>query len=294
MKLRDLSYFVVLAQTLHFGKAAELSHVSQPTLSVQIKKLEDRLGVILIERDNKNVRLTPEGKVIAAQAQKVLHEIEAIKTYAKAVQDPLAGDLHVGIIPTLGPYLLPQAISALHKQLPKLSLWLTEAHTSVLLEQLQTGTLDLAILALPVAADNLQVIPLFTEPFYFAVHHTHPLAKKKNISPKDIVGEQLLLLTDGHCLRDQALEFCQQHLSQPLGDFKATSLETLRHMVAQGLGASLMPELATREVHPNIRYIPFKNKAPGRQLGLVFRKTHVRTPLMQDMAQIIKQGLPTL
>ncbi|HLF66940.1 MAG TPA: LysR substrate-binding domain-containing protein [Gammaproteobacteria bacterium] len=289
MKLRDLSYFVVLSQTLHFGKAAVQSHVSQPTLSVQIKKLEERLGLTLIERDNKNVRLTPEGKIIAEKAQRVLHEIDAIKTYAKAVQDPKAGDLHLGIIPTLGPYLLPQAIPLLHKKLPKLSMWLHEAQTEVLIAQLQTGELDLAILALPIEAENLHTVPLFTESFYFAVHSNHPLAKKKELSPKEIAGEKILLLTDGHCLRDQALEFCQHHHSAPLGDFKATSLETLRQMVAQGLGATLMPALATRDAHANICYIPFKKNPPSRQLGLAFRKTHVRAPLMLEMAQMIQQ-----
>jgi LysR family transcriptional regulator, hydrogen peroxide-inducible genes activator len=288
MKLRDLSYFVMLAKTLHFGKAAALCHVSQPTLSVQIKKLEDRLGIILIERDNKNVRLTPEGKIIAAKAAIVLQEIEAIKTYAKTVQDPKAGDLHLGIIPTLGPYLLPQTIQTLHHKLPKLSLWLHEAQTEILLAKLQTGELDLAILALPIEEENLTAIPLFNEAFYFAVNKNHALAKKKKISLQEIEDEKILLLADGHCLRAQALALCQNIRLEPMGDFKATSLETLRHMVAQGLGATLIPELATQVPNPNICYIPFKNPAPHRQIGLVFRKTHVREALLKQMAQILK------
>lgn len=287
MKLRDLSYLVAVAQTLHFGKAAAMVHVSQPTLSVQIKKLEERLGVVLIERNNKNVRLTPAGKVIAQKAALILQEIDAIKTYAHTVQDPFAGDLHLGIIPTLGPYLLPQMIQTLHQELPKLSLWLHEKQTSTLLQEIQNGDLDLAIMALPIHNDSLTVLPLFTEPFYFAVNAHNQLAKKKSISLNDIIDEKILLLADGHCLREQALAVCHHITTVNMGDFQATSLETLRHMVAQNLGATLMPQLATGTKSPNVCYIPFKNPAPHRALGLVFRKTHVRAELFAQIAHIV-------
>lgn len=289
MKLRDLNYLVAVAKTLHFGKAATMTHVSQPTLSVQLKKLEDRLGVVLVERNNKNVRLTPAGKIIAEKAQRILQDIDAIKTYAKTVQDPLAGDIHLGIIPTLGPYLLPHMIQDLHVKLPKLSLWLHEKQTHVLLQEIQNGDLDLAIITLPINIDSLTTIPLFNEPFYFAVNHNHPLAKKKSISLHDIIDEKILLLADGHCLRDQALAVCHNIQTAHQGDFQATSLETLRHMVAQNLGSTLIPQLATQVPSPNVCYIPFKNPAPNRQLGLVFRNTHVRAELFNEIAKIINK-----
>ncbi len=287
MKLRDLTYLVAVAKTLHFGKAAAMTHVSQPTLSVQLKKLEDRLGVTLIERNNKNVRLTPAGLVIAGMAERILTDVDAMKTYARTMQDPLAGDVHLGIIPTLGPYLLPQMIQGLNAKFPKLSLWLHEEQTHTLLKKIENGQLDLAILALPVSDESLTVLPLFTEPFYFATHAEHPLAKKKNISLKDIQDEKILLLADGHCLREQALAVCHHIQTAHMGDFQATSLETLRHMVAQNLGSTLIPELAVDHSNANICYIPFKNPAPSRQLGLVFRKTHVRSELFAEIARVI-------
>jgi LysR family hydrogen peroxide-inducible transcriptional activator len=287
MKLRDLSYLVAVAKTLHFGKAAAMVHVSQPTLSVQLKKLEDRLGVVLIERNNKNVRLTPAGKIIADKATRILQDIEAIKTYAHTLQDPLAGDIHLGIIPTLGPYLMPQLVQTMHQKLPKISLWLHEQKTHTLIEQLQQGQLDLAIMALPINDESLTAIPLFTEDFYFAVNDAHPLAKKTSIGFKDINEEKILLLADGHCLRDQTLSACENIQTLFMSDFQATSLETLRHMVAQNLGFTLIPELATKIATPHVKYIPFKKPIPCRELGLVFRKTHVRAELFSHMAKVV-------
>lgn len=287
MKLRDLSYFVAVAKTLHFGKAAAMVHVSQPTLSVQIKKLEDRLGVVLIERNNKNVRLTPAGQIIAEKATRILQDIEAIKTYAHTMQDPSKGDIHIGIIPTLGPYFMPQLVQALHKKLPKISLWLHEQKTQDLLQQLNQGNLDLAIMALPINDDTLTTLPLFTEDFYFAVNSKQPIAKKKILDFKDVHHEKILLLADGHCMREQTLSVCDNIQTIHMSDFQATSLETLRHMVAQNLGATLIPKLATKIPTKNVTYIPFKKPAPNREIGLVFRKTHVRSELFCQMAEII-------
>jgi LysR family hydrogen peroxide-inducible transcriptional activator len=286
MKLRDLSYLVALSKTLHFGKAAELAHVSQPTLSVQIKKLEDRLGVILVERNNKQVRLTPAGKVIADKAERVFLEIEGIKSYAETLKDPLAGDLTLGIIPTLGPYLLPRIIPKLHQKLPKLSIWLQEEQTEVLLKKLHQGDLDLAILSLPIHDDSLTTLPLFDEAFLLAVNIQHRLAKKKTVSYEDLVDEKILLLSQGHCFRDQALSLCQRLHAQPLG-FQGTSLETLRYMVAENLGLTLMPALAAQVNNPAIAYLPFKKPAPSRPIAMVFRKTHVRADLFEKMAKMI-------
>jgi LysR family hydrogen peroxide-inducible transcriptional activator len=286
MKLRDLSYFLALSKTLHFGKAAELTHVSQPTLSVQIKKLEERLGVDLVERNNKQVRLTPAGKVIAEKAERVFMEIEGIKTYAATLKDPLAGDLQLGIIPTLGPYLLPKIIPKLHQAFPKLALWLHEQQTADLLGALREGQLDLGILSLPIEDDKLSVIPLFKEEFVLALHPSHRLAHKKTVSPRDLEGETMLLLSEGHCFRDQALSVCHQVEATPL-NFQATSLETLRYMVAENLGITLLPALATQGSQDPLLYIPFKKPAPSRQLALVFRKTHVRAKLFAEMGKLI-------
>lgn len=291
MKLRDLSYLVALAKTQHFGKAAELAHVSQPTLSVQLKKLEDRLGIVLVERDNKNVRLTPAGKIIAEKATHILREIDAMKTYAITQKDPLAGDLHLGIIPSLGPYILPKIVPELHHGFPKLSVWLHEEQTKVLLEKLCSGDLDLAILSPPVDNDSLAVLPLFTESFFFTVHHQHPLAKKNAIAINDIRQEKILLLTEGHCFADQSMELCARADLEPL-DFRATSLETVRHMVAANLGSTLMPALSTHIHNPLIAYIPFKNPKPKRELVFVFRKTHTRQDLFHHMAKLIQRIIP--
>jgi LysR family transcriptional regulator, hydrogen peroxide-inducible genes activator len=288
MKLRDLSYLVALSKTLHFGKAAELVHVSQPTLSVQIKKLEERLGVILVERNNKNVRLTPEGKIIAAKAERVFIEIEGIKTYAETLKDPLAGDITLGIIPTLGPYLLPKIIPGLHSKFPKLAIWLHEDQTEVLLKKLHQGECDLAILSLPIQDDSLTIIPLFDEAFLLAVNIQHKLAKKKSVIPQDIENEKILLLSQGHCFRDQALSVCNRVNTQPVS-FQATSLETLRHMVAENLGLTFMPAMAAQISNPAIVNIPFKKPAPSRPIVLAFRKTHVRGALFEKMAKLIDQ-----
>jgi len=291
MKLRDLSYLVALAKTQHFGKAAELAHVSQPTLSVQLKKLEDRLGIVLVERDNKNVRLTPAGKVIAEKATHVLREIDGMKTYAATQKDPLAGDLHLGIIPSLGPYLLPKIVPELHQGFPKLSVWLHEEQTKVLLAKLGNGDLDLAILSPPIDDDSLTMLPLFTESFFFAVHHQHALAKKKTVGLDDIRQEKILLLTEGHCFAEQSMELCARADLTPL-DFRATSMETVRHMVAANLGSTLMPALSAQIHSPLIAYIPFKNPKPKRELAFVFRKTHVRQDLFRHMAKLIQRIIP--
>lgn len=290
MKLRDLSYLIALAKTEHFGKAAELVHVSQPTLSVQLKKLEDRLGVVLVERDNKNVRLTPAGKVIAEKAMSVLREIEGIKTYAATQKDPLAGDIQLGIIPTLGPYLLPKIIPQLHQELPKLALWLHEEQTHVLIERLHQGDLDAAILSPPINDENLIVLPIFHEPFVFAVNRTNPLAKKKTMTLEDIEQEKILLLSDGHCFKEQALSLCQRIHIEP-HHFRATSLETLRHMVMENLGSTLLPALAAQNNSEDIVYIPFKKPTPTRELALVFRKTHVRADLFKQMTKLISLSI---
>ena len=287
MNIRDLQYLVAVAESLHFGKAAEKCNVSQPTLSMQLKKLEETLGVQLFERTNKNVMLTPIGRDIAARTSHVLKEIDQIRSLARSAKDPLAGEIKLGIFPTLAPYILPTLMPLLREKFPKLNVLLVEEKTPVLVQQLEQGAIDAAILAIPVDSAGLSFEPLFNEPFMLAVPSTHRLAKKKSVSLADIQHETMLLLEDGHCLREQALEVCSWAGIGEAKNFRATSLETLRHMVAVGGAVTLMPKLAAQEGDAHVRYIPFKGQAPSRSLGLYTRKTSARAPLFRSMATAI-------
>ena len=208
MNLRDLRYLVAVAEHRHFGRAAEACFVSQPTLSTQLKKLEETLGVTLIERTNRQVMLTPAGEVIVRQAQVVLREVNTLTALAEQFNDPMGGELRLGIIPTLAPYLLPKIIRPLSEAFPKLHLQLTEAQTATILRMLKQGELDVILLALPLGEENVVEAEIFREPFLFAVGDAHPKAGAKSVSADALDGEQLLLLEDGHCLRDQALALC--------------------------------------------------------------------------------------
>src|SRR6188768_1773615 len=232
LKLKDLRYLVAVADTRHFGRAAERSFVSQPTLSAQIKKLEEYLGVQLIERAPKRVALTAAG--------------EEIVELAKGHRDPLAGRLKLALLPTIGPYLLPHVAAKLRKSLPRLELMLYVYQTDVMLEKLHSGEIDVGILALPVQLDGLETYELYKEPFTVAMPAHHRLSGRSSIKVDDLREETLLLLEDGHCLRDQALDICSGTDVHEKQDFRATSLETLRQMVASGVGITLLPELAGR------------------------------------------------
>jgi len=232
LKLKDLRYLVALADTRHFGRAAERSFVSQPTLSAQLKKLEEYLGVQLIERAPKRVSLTAAGEEIVERARRVLESSDEIIEIARGHRDPLAGRLKVALLPTIGPYLLPNVAAKLRKQLPRLELMLYEYQTDPMLEKLHSGEIDVGILALPVQMDGLDSQVLYKEPFTVAVPSGHKLAAKSTIKVDDLSHETLLLLEDGHCLRDQALDICSSTDVHEKQDFRATSLETLRQMVA--------------------------------------------------------------
>lgn len=287
MNLRDLQYLVAVADRQHFGKAAEACHTSQPTLSMQIKKLEGQLGVQLFERSNKKVMITPIGELIAAKARRILQDSKDIQDTARAAQDPYAGEFRLGAFPTLAPYFLPQATRAIHKALPKLTLLLVEERTPLLLERLQAGTLDAALLALPVAEDGLRTLPLFDDPFMLAVSPRHALATRARLRQGDLKGEQLLLLEDGHCLRSQALEICSLIGAMQQQEFRATSLETLRQMVAMGVGITLIPKLAMRK-NDGIAYVPFCAPAPARTIGLVWRTHAGRQPCIQAISELMR------
>jgi len=294
MNLRDLRYLVALADARHFGRAAENSHVSQPTLSAQIRKLEEQLGVQLIERQPRKVALTAVGERVVALARRVLHEVSDITELAREARDPLSGTLRVALIPTLGPYLLPIVMPRIRKLLPRLQLLLYEFQTAPLLERLRAGELDLGVLALGVDVAGLEVEPLYEEPFVLAAPGTHALAKKAQVRAEDLSGETLLLLEDGHCLRDQALEVCSRVDVHEAGDFRGTSLETLRQMVAAGLGVTLLPELATEgpfAAAKNLALRPFAKPAPRRTLAAVWRKSSSRGPAVRAVAGAIREAL---
>ena len=294
MNLRDLRYFVALAETRHFGKAAERSFVSQPTLSAQIKKLETYLGVQLIERQPRKVTLTETGAKILPLARRILQESDEIVSMARNEHDPLSGKLKVGLIPTIGPYLLPLIARKLRKQLPRLKLLLYEYQTQPLLEKLRAGDIDLGILALPVPLDGLEARPLYLESFTLAVPTNSPLAKRANIKVDDLNGETLLLLEDGHCLRDQALDVCSRIDVKESEDYRATSLETLRQMVAAGLGITLLPELATRGPFGSghgLAVKQFARPVPSRSVGAVWRKSSARTAAITAVCDAINASM---
>jgi LysR family transcriptional regulator, hydrogen peroxide-inducible genes activator len=294
MNLRDLRYFVALADTRHFGKAAERSFVSQPTLSAQIRKLENYLGVQLIERQPRRVTLTDMGAKILPVARRILQESDEIIALARNEHDPLSGKLKVGLIPTIGPYLLPLVTRRLRKQLPQLKLMLYEYQTQPLLEKLRGGDIELAILALPVPLNGLEARELYTEDFSVAVPNHHPFAKKSSIRIDDLSGETLLLLEDGHCLRDQALEVCSRIDVKESDDYRATSLETLRQMVAAGLGLTLLPELATRGPFGSGQGLTVKSFAkpvPSRIVGAVWRKSSSRGQAINAVCDVIRTAM---
>jgi LysR family transcriptional regulator, hydrogen peroxide-inducible genes activator len=279
LKLKDLRYLVAVADTRHFGRAAERCFVSQPTLSTQLKKLEQYLGVQLIERQPKRVALTAAGEEIIARARRILEASDEVVTLARAHRDPLAGALRIAMLPTIGPYLLPRVARDLKKALPRLDLRLYEYSTAAMLARLRAGEIDLGILALPVDLEGLEVRELYDEAFMVAVPATHPLAQRPTIRVQDLENETLLLLEDGHCLRDQALAVCSQVGMHEMQDFRATSLETLRQMVATGAGVTLLPELATHGAYRHARGVvvrPFARPAPLRKIGGVWRKSSAR------------------
>ncbi|MFD0667890.1 LysR substrate-binding domain-containing protein [Ramlibacter sp. MAHUQ-53] len=294
MTLTELKYIVAVAREKHFGKAAEACFVSQPTLSVAIKKLEEELEVKLFERSANEVSVTPLGEEIVRQAQSVLEQAAAIKEIAKRGKDPLAGPLRLGVIYTIGPYLLPDLVRQAIDRTPQMPLMLQENFTVRLLEMLRTGEIDCAILAEPFPDTGLAVAPLYDEPFMAAVPSTHPLAGRSAITPQELKQETMLLLGTGHCFRDHVLEVCPEFArfsSDAEGirrSFEGSSLETIKHMVAAGMGVTLVPRLSVpkealaargrrrRDDQAYVKYIPFDGDVPTRRVVLVWRRSFTR------------------
>ena len=292
LKLKDLRYLVAVADQRHFGRAAARCFVSQPTLSSQLKKLEQSLGVQLIERAPNNVSLTPAGEAIVARARRILEATDEVVTLARSQHDPLAGRLRVALLPTIGPYLLPRVAPAVRKALPRLELHLYEYQTAPMLQKLHAGELDVGILALPVDTAGLEARELYREAFSVALPEHHALAARHSVRVADLKGEKLLLLEEGHCLRDQALEVCSRAGVHEQQDFRATSLETLRQMVASGAGITLLPELAGRGAYRNARGLvlrPFAKPAPVRQVGALWRKSSARRGAIDALCRVISE-----
>lgn len=297
MNLRDLKYLVALADHRHFGRAAEASFVSQPTLSTQIRKLEDELGVALVERAPRKVMLTPVGREIAERARKVIADVEQMAEIARRSRDPEAGTVRLGLFPTLGPYLLPHVVPALRRRFPRLELLLVEEKTDQILARLRDGRLDAGLLALPIHDEQLHVEPLFDEPFLLAVPQQHPLASQHSLDVSDLDHQHLLLLEEGHCLRDQALDVCRMAGADERDGFRATSLETLRQMVAAGVGITLLPMLAVQPpvpASPDIRLLPFRGEAPHRRIAMVWRRSSAMGDFLRELASEFRRLSPEL
>ncbi len=289
MNLRDLHYVLAVADIRNFNRAAEFCHVSQPTLSMQIKKLEGELGLSLFERTNKNVMPTPAGLRIIESARQIVAHEKQIREIARTAHDPRAGEFRLGAIPTLAGYVFPSYAPAVAKAFPRLQLLLLEEKTEILLERLKEGKIDAALLALPVQDNGLSSAFLFDDPFLLAVNARHELANRKTVTMKDLMNRPLLLLDEGHCLRDQALSICHAHGAREEKSFRATSIETLRLMVASHPDLmTLMPAVAANR-HDLLRYIPFTGSKPSRQIGLVWRKTSAREVAIKEAASLFRK-----
>ncbi|MGS1080223.1 DNA-binding transcriptional regulator OxyR [Pseudoxanthomonas beigongshangi] len=292
MNLRDLKYLVALADHKHFGHAAAACFVSQPTLSTQIKKLEEELGVPLVERAPRKVMLTPAGRDAADRARRIVAEVEQMKEAARRSQDPEAGTVRLGIFPTLGPYLLPHVVPRIRTRFPQLELLLIEEKSDVLLSRLREGKLDAGLLALPLQDDQLHTEFLFEEPFLLAVPEAHPLAERDSLSLGELSNQQLLLLEDGHCLREQALDVCRISGANEKSEFRATSLETLRQMVAANVGITLLPTLAVKPPvarSDNIHLLGFTDSHPSRRIAMVWRRSSAMAGFLQELAKVFRE-----
>jgi LysR family transcriptional regulator, hydrogen peroxide-inducible genes activator len=283
MTLTELRYIVAVARERHFGRAAESCNVSQPTLSVAVKKLEEELDLKLFERGANEISTTPLGEAIVRQAQSVIEQAAAIKEIAKRGKDPLAGALRLGIIYTIGPYLLPELVRHTIERTPQMPLMLQETFTVKLLEMLRTGELDCAIMAEPFPDAGLAIAPLYDEPFVVAVPKAHALAKRKSVSAEELKRETMLLLGAGHCFRDHVLEVCPEFArfsSDAEGirkSFEGSSLETIKHMVASGMGVTVVPLLSVpRQGDGLVKYLPFDKPVPTRRVVLAWRRSFTR------------------
>ena len=286
MTLTELRYIVAVARERHFGRAAEASFVSQPTLSVAVKKLEEELGVPLFERGPGEITITPAGQKIVAQAQRVLEEASRIKELAAAGRDPLAGPLRLGAIYTIGPYLLPKLIPILRKSAPAMQLHIQENFTHRLADALKNGEVDVILIALPFDEPGIETRAVYDEPFFVAVPKGHPWETRKRVTSEELSKESLLLLGEGHCFRDQVLEFCHTTRTRAI---EGGSLETIRQMVASGVGITVLPGTSVSGNPSNdlIRVLPFGRPQPSRRVGLAWRRSYPRPEAIEALRKAI-------
>jgi len=292
MNLRDLDYVLAVAESGHFGRAAKACNVSQPTLSGQIKKLEEELGVQLFERGRGGAKPTDAGRAVAEQARVALRAATEIRQIAQAAQDPFAGEFRLGLIPTVAPYLIPRFVARMRNALPDLSVIYREDITERLIRDLEAGTIDAAILATPPDSDALQAIPLYTEPFRLVFPDGHHLSSLAHLRMSDVNRQEMLLLTEGHCFRDQALAICDTPSTQT--SLRATSLETLINLVAQGQGVTLVPALAMAGLSDDLGLEDrtLEDEGAARAINLTIRRSTPRRALTGRIAEIIRSGLP--
>ena len=293
LSLQKLQYVVAVADTLGFRRAAELCHVSQPSLSAQVRELEEALGVKLFERDRRRVLVTPAGADLVARARRVLSEAGELVEAAVRLGDPLAGSLRLGIIPTIAPYLLPEAVPAVMARFPKIKLLFREEKTEVLVASLAAGKLDAAVLALEADLGELSHAVIAQDPFVLAMPKRHALARKRAISAEDLEGETVLLLDDGHCLRGQALSYCASTQAHE-ASFRATSLSTLASMVSSGAGVTLLPQLSVpiENRRGQLAIRPFDEPAPCRTIALVWRSSSPMTKALKELATVLREAWP--
>jgi len=289
--VRQLECLVAVSKHLNFRAAARDCHISQPALSAQIARLEEILGVTLFERNRRRVLLTPVGEVVMERAKKLLADLDDLDVVARAHADPLAGQLRLGVIPTIAPYLMPRVLPALRAVCPNLELLLREEQTGRSLELLGEGKLDAVLLALEAELGEVSTLPLFRDHFVFAAAAGHPLAQRKSVKTADLQGQRVLLLEDGHCLKDQAWAICQAEGVKSIVDFRATSLGTLAQMVSTGAGITLLPQLSVPTVGtlPGIVVRPFAKPVPYRTIGLVWRPTSPRRELFEAVAGVLRR-----
>jgi len=298
MNIRDLKYIIAVAETQHFGKAAERCFVSQPTLSGQIKKLEDELGISIFERTRRSVKITPVGESIVSHARQIMEQVDAIEQLALASRDPFAGPLRIGVIPTLSPYLMPLVMKPLQTKYPQMKLVLSEELTDILLARLRNHEIDAALLATPVDDPGLSTMPLFDEPFWVAYPRKHAFYHKEKITLRDLDKENLLLLSEGHCLAKQAMDVCRikdREQQGELSDLRAASLETLIQFVRAGVGVTLVPALAMQgswATGSGVVAQPLTINDASRRISLVYRQSYPRVAALHAYTEIILDNLP--
>lgn len=295
MEMAQLRYMAALAQELHFRRAAQKSHVTQPTLSQSIQKLEKELGVPLFERSARGVRLTPEGKKFLSSAVNALDHLDKTARELQESSREAAGTVRIGVLPTVCPYLMPQVITRLEKTAPRIKLELSEETTSILVEQIKNGTLDLGIAALPVNEKGLVEKVLWREPFYLAVARDHPLVGKKAVTQKEMMKEKVLVLEEGRCFGQQALEFCGTKRQDAQVVFQGSSLTSVMKLAALGEGVALVPQMALpQKGAADLRFIPFAPKPPFRELGVLWRLSVPLAKAGRALIEAIEQTLKAL